>query len=79
VRRQAAARPKVEPFEDGYITKIQEDNQVDFQHLSVGIKNFQKEACVDNPRKKCLSAALWAVDFKERGPGSPVRVHKPAR
>lgn len=70
----AGTQPTVEPFEDGYTTKIQEDNQVDFQHLSVGVKNFQKEPCVDNPKKKCLSAAVWVVDFEETDLRKPVRV-----
>jgi len=70
----AGSKPPVETYEDGYTTEIQEDNQVYFQHLCVGVKNFQKEPCVDNPKKKCLSAAVWAVDFEERDLGKPVRV-----
>jgi len=70
----AGSKPTVEPFENGYATEIQEDNQVYFQHLCVGVKNFEKEPCVDNPKKKCFSAAVWAVDFEETDLGSPVRV-----
>jgi len=68
------SKTSVEPFEDGYTTKIREDNQVNFQHLSLGVKAFQKEPCVDNPKKKCLSAAVWAVDFEQGDLGSPVQV-----
>ena len=70
----AGRQSTFEPFEDGYTIKIQEDNQVYFQHLSVGVKKFQKEPCVDNPKKKCLSAAVWAVDFEQGDLGSPVQV-----
>lgn len=70
----AGRQPAVEPFEDGYTTDIQEDKQVTFQHLTIGVKNFEKEPCVDNPKKKCLSAAVWAADFEERDLGKPVRV-----
>ena len=69
-----SSKQTVEPFEDGYTTKIQENSQVDFHHLSLGVKNFKKEPCVDNQMKKCLSAAVWAVDFKQGDLGSPVQV-----
>jgi len=67
-------QPTVEPYEDGYTTEIRENSQVEFQHLSLGVKKFQKVPCVDNPKKKCLSAVVWAVDFEQRDLGTPVRV-----
>ena len=53
---------------------IRDTLQLSHQTLSIGVGNFRKEDCTNNPKKKCLSAAVWVFDEEQTDLQKPVRV-----